>query len=67
MTARRCLLLLGLLTLGGLVAGCALKPDHVTLYAEHSEAETSGGPRRTRTETNKAGVSATYDLHPSKP
>ena len=44
------------------LAGCALRPDHVTIFCERDEADLSGTPRRQHTATTKTGISATYDL-----
>ena len=68
MPRRPCLSLALLLPALFLCAGCAVLrlPDHLTVFVERDEAETGGGAGRggSRTCTSKAGVSATYDLHP---
>lgn len=50
-----------IVTFALLVSGCAIRPDHVTVFAERDVAETEG-ERRQSTVTNKTGVSATWDL-----
>ena len=62
MTRRRFAACLLLFPLAWLCVGCAgIRPDHVALFCEHDEAETSGhNPQRTS--TNKVGGTATYDL-----